>query len=72
METGSEQALRLKLEQARTVIAHLVGDAASTGSEGMRALDYFASDRFEPDFLPWPRRVSEGTRPEDLNAANDD
>lgn len=72
MEMASERVLRIKLEQARAVIAHLVGDAASTGSEGLRALDYFASDRFEPDFLPWPRQSLEGTRPEDLNAANDD
>jgi hypothetical protein len=73
METAvDEQALRAKLAQAREVIAHLVGDAATTGAEGLRALDYFASDRFEPNFLPWPRASDEGTRPENLNAANDD
>lgn len=63
--------LRRKLEQARAVIAQLVGDGRKTGAEGQRALDYFASDRFDPQFLPWPRTGGEGTRPEDLNAAND-
>ena len=65
------ERLRRKLDQARSVIAHLVGNGHETGSEGLRALDYFASDSFDADFLPWPRPQPEGTRPEDLNAAND-
>lgn len=72
MSDNETMRLRAKLEQARSVIASLVGNGLAAGSEGQRALDYFASDRFEPDFLPWPRTASEGTRPEDLNAANDD
>jgi len=72
MSDGEIEKLRGKLGQAHAVIAHLLGDTSAAGSEGQRALDYFASDRFEPDFLPWPRTASEGTRPEDLNAANDD
>lgn len=72
MPDGEIEKLRGKLEQARAVIAHLLGDSLATGSEGHRALDYFTSDRFDSDFLPWPRTASEGTRPEDLNAANDD
>ncbi|MBX9464925.1 MAG: hypothetical protein KL840_18510 [Aquamicrobium sp.] len=72
MSDNETTRLRAKLEQARSVIASLVGDGLAAGAEGQRALDYFASDRFEPDFLPWPRTASEGTRPEDLNAANDD
>lgn len=65
------QALRAKLEQARAVIARLVGDGGTFGAEGDRALDYFSSDRYEPDFLPWPREQTGGIRPEDLSAAND-
>ena len=71
MDGLGEDALRRKLAQARAVITHLIGNASSTGAEGLRAIDYFSSDRFEPDFLPWPRQGAEGTRPEDLNAAND-
>lgn len=64
--------LRAKLEQARAVIAELVGTQGALGSEGDRAVAYFADDRFDPAFLPWPRQPSQATRPEDLNAANDD
>jgi hypothetical protein len=53
------------------VIARLIGDASANGAEDLRALDYFLGDRYDPDFLPWPRRGDEGMRPEDLNAAND-
>jgi hypothetical protein len=66
-----KEALRLKLDQARVVIARLIGDASANGAEDLRALDYFLGDRYDPDFLPWPRRGDEGMRPEDLNAAND-
>jgi hypothetical protein len=69
---GEADRLRAKLEQAREVIGFLIGDASATGSEGQRALDYFASNRYEPGFLPWPRRSPDGIRPEDLSAANDD
>ena len=71
MANDETDRLRSKLEQARAVIAHLVGDGRETGAEGQRAIDYFSSDRFDPQFLPWPRPGGEGTRPEDLNAAND-
>lgn len=71
-ETNEVQMLRDKLEQARAVIAQLVGVAGAHGSEGERALDYFASDRFDADFLPWPRAQADGIRPENLSAANDD
>ena len=69
--TTETEHLRAKLAQARTVIAHLVAHSESSGSEGRRAVDYFSGDHFDPDFLPWPRHADEGTRPEDLNAAND-
>jgi hypothetical protein len=65
------EKLRMKLDQARAVIAHLIGDASEAGAEGKRALAYFEGDDFEPDFLPWPRQDPEGMRPEELNAAND-
>jgi hypothetical protein len=65
------EKLRMKLDQARAVIEHLIGDASETGAEGKRALAYFASDDYERDFLPWPRQEAEGMRPEELNAAND-
>ncbi|AZO01305.1 hypothetical protein EJ066_09245 [Mesorhizobium sp. M9A.F.Ca.ET.002.03.1.2] len=64
--------LRQKIAQAREVIAHLMDKAAFNGAEAQRALDYFDSDAFETDFLPWPRHADEGLRPEELNAANDD
>ena len=67
---GETEKLRAKLMQARAVIAHLAG-AAAMGAEGERALEYFASDRYEPGFLPWPREAPEGIRPENLSAAND-
>jgi hypothetical protein len=70
-KTDTNKALRMKLEQARVVIAHLIGDASANGAEDMRALDYFLHDRYDPDFLPWPRQTDDGMRPEDLNAAND-
>jgi hypothetical protein len=70
-EISEARRLRQKLDQARTVIAHLVTTSGSLGSEGRRAVDYFGDDDFDPDFLPWPRHPDEGTRPEDLNAAND-
>ena len=71
ISNGEGDRLRAKLAQAREVISSLIGDASSMGSEGQRAVAYFSSDRYEPDFLPWPREPSQGTRPEDLNAAND-
>jgi len=64
--------LRQKMTQAREVIAHLMDKAAFNGAEAHRALDYFGSDEFEQNFLPWPRHGDEGLRPEELNAANDD
>ena len=64
--------LRQKMAQAREVIAHLMDKAAFNGAEAHRALDYFGSDEFEQNFLPWPRHGDEGLRPEELNAANDD
>lgn len=70
-ENSEAERLRAKLEQARAVIAQLIGDGAASGSEGERALAYFSQERFDPDFLPWPRIDSEGLRPEDLNAGND-
>ncbi len=69
-ETAAE--LRQKIAQAREVIAHLMDKAAFNGAEAHRALDYFGSDGFEKNFLPWPRHGDEGLRPEELNAANDD
>ena len=71
--TGQSAALlRQKLAQARDVIAHLMDKAAFNGAEAHRALDYFATDAFDEDFMPWPRQEEEGIRPENLNAANDD
>ncbi|RWO02822.1 hypothetical protein [Mesorhizobium sp.] len=64
--------LRQKVAQAREVIAHLMDKAAFNGAEAHRALDYFGSNAFKKDFLPWPRHTDEGLRPEELNAANDD
>lgn len=63
--------LRQKIAQAHEVIAHLIEKAAYNGAEAHRALDYFGSDAFDRDFLPWPH-PEQGRRPEDLNAANDD
>ena len=64
--------LKQKIAQAREVIVHLMDKAAFNGAEAHRALDYFGSDAFEKNFLPWPRHGDEGLRPEELNAANDD
>ena len=45
-----------KLGQAYQVIASLMEFVELDGqSEKTRALDYFAGDDFDPDFLPWPR-----------------
>ncbi|TPI35975.1 hypothetical protein FJW07_22395 [Mesorhizobium sp. B3-1-9] len=63
--------LKQKIAQAREVIAHLMDKAAYNGAEAHRALEYFSSDTFDRDFLPWPH-TEEGLRPEELNAANDD
>lgn len=60
-----------KLAQAREVIAYLLEQAGLVGGEGERALAYFSSDAFDPDFLPWPRPAEEGLRPEELHAGND-
>jgi hypothetical protein len=64
--------LKGKLRQAQAVIERLIGETGTFGSEGQRALDYFASDTFDPNFLPWPSHGDDGLRPEELNAANDD
>ena len=72
MENGNDGDLKAKLAQAREVIAHLMEQASYDGSEAQRALAYFGDDRFDKDFLPWPRHEDEGLRPEELNAANDD
>jgi len=64
--------LKQKIAQAREVIAHLIEKAAFNGAEAHRALDYFGSNAFERNFLPWPRHEDEGLRPDQLNAANDD
>ncbi|MER9583438.1 hypothetical protein [Mesorhizobium sp. M0276] len=64
--------LRQKITQAREVIAHLMDKAAFNGAEAHRALDYFGSDAFDRNFLPWPHHSEEGLRPEELNATNDD
>ena len=71
MADRSVAELRQKIAQAREVIAHLMDKAAYNGAEAHRALDYFSSDAFDRDFLPWPH-IEEGLRPEELNAANDD
>ncbi|CDX19321.1 conserved hypothetical protein [Mesorhizobium plurifarium] len=63
--------LKQKIAQAREVIAHLMEKSDFNGAEAHRALDYFGSDAFDQDFLPWPH-IEEGLRPEELNAANDD
>ena len=72
MTDQSADGLKRKLAQAREVIAHLMDKAAYNGAEAHRALDYFGSEAFDKDFLPWPRHDDEGIRPENLNAANDD
>jgi len=64
--------LKQKIAQAREVIAHLMDRAAFNGAEAHRALDYFGSDEFDRNFLPWPHHGDEGLRPDELNAANDD
>ena len=71
MADRSVADLRQKIAQAREVIAHLMDKAAYNGAEAHRALEYFSSDAFDRDFLPWPH-TEEGLRPEELNAANDD
>ncbi len=68
----SAAGLRQKLAQAREVIAHLMDKAAYNGAEAHRALDYFGTEAVDKDFMPWPRHEDEGTRPENLNAVNDD
>ena len=65
------EELGRKLAQAHRVIGYLLDQAGMTGGEGARALDYFASDAFDPEFLPWPRPAAEGLRPEELNSGND-
>ncbi|HEV2502428.1 MAG TPA: hypothetical protein VGV39_05105 [Mesorhizobium sp.] len=72
MAENTVAELKEKLAQARDVIAHLIDKAAFNGAEAHRALDYFGSDTFEKEFLPWPRQDDEGLRPDELNAANDD
>ena len=47
LEEGAQEAL------AGSSIAR--GGQGFDGGEGRRALDYFSSDEFDPDFLPWPR-----------------
>ncbi|AZO20633.1 MULTISPECIES: hypothetical protein [unclassified Mesorhizobium] len=64
--------LRQKIAQAREVIAHLMEKSDFNGAEAHRALDYFGSDAFDRNFLPWPHQGEEGLKPEELNAANDD
>jgi hypothetical protein len=64
--------LKQKIAQAREVIAHLIDKAAFNGAEAHRALDYFGSDAFDRDFLPWPHPGKEALKPDELNAANDD
>ena len=63
--------LKEKIAQAYQVIGYLLDQAGIEGSEGERALDYFSSDGFDSDFLPWPRPGEEGMRPDELNAGND-
>lgn len=41
-----------KIAQAHRVIAHLLEQAGYNGGDGERALDYFSSGAFDPDFLP--------------------
>ncbi len=72
MAENTVTELKQKLAQAREVIAHLIDKAAFNGAEAHRALDYFGSETFEKEFLPWPRQEDEGLRPDELNAANDD
>lgn len=64
--------LRQKITQAHEVIAHLMDKAAFNGAEAHRALDYFGSDAFDSNFLPWPHHPDEGLKPSELNASNDD
>lgn len=45
---------QLKLGQAYQVIADLLMESPRHDTE--HVLDYFASDEFDPDFLPWPRQ----------------
>jgi hypothetical protein len=71
MTTSTIEQLEEKIAQAREVIAYLLDQSGFDGGEGARALDYFASDTFDPGFLPWPRASAEGLRPEELNAGND-
>ncbi len=64
--------LRQKIAQAHEVIAHLMDRAAFNGAEAHRALEYFGSDAFDSNFLPWPHHGDEGLKPNELNASNDD
>ena len=45
-----------KLGQAYQVIADFLMPSAEP--DAARVLDYFASDEFDPDFLPWPRQAN--------------
>lgn len=66
------EQLEEKIAQAYQVIGYLLDQIGLDGSEGERVLDYFSSDAFDPEFLPWPRPGAEGLRPEELDASNDD
>jgi len=68
---ATEKQLRQKIAQAYQVIGYLLDQANINGGEGERVLDYFLSDQFDPDFLPWPPAAPEGLKPQELNAAND-
>ena len=72
MTGDSTREAKEKLAQAREVIALLLERVGMDGAEGQRALDYFSSERFDRDFLPWPRHAGESLHPDELNAANDD
>ncbi len=48
-----------KLGQAYQVIAALLMARNQQDRDELRALDYFAGDKFDPDFLPWPRETRE-------------
>lgn len=55
MSKLSNEELETKLGQAYQVIGQLLEDAAFTSVAGQAALDYFSSDTFDKDFLPWPK-----------------
>lgn len=65
------EQLEDKIGQAYQVIGYLLEQAGFDGGAAARALDYFSSDAFDPEFLPWPRPADAGLRPEELNAGND-